>query len=130
MASNYSILAPDVLFVEVTPPFDPIQDTMGLQKEIARVKPQVKGTLFVLSDFRTVKLNFSDLVVGMAQSTDKSVGYAAGGFGVQIILIGNDAQIKDLQEYYQQDQYGKVYMPVFATLEEGHAFIATQKAQS
>lgn len=125
MPIEFTYLESNVLLSTQKPPFSP-QDVATLQAEIAKSSPQ-HDHFYVISDLREVNLTFSEIVEGMAQSNDGSTGYRAGDSGVEVIVLTDFETNKMLVEFYKQEQYGSMEMPLFSTLDDAKSYIAAKK---
>lgn len=117
---------PNVLLGTLQKPFSP-DDVGALQMAIVQNR-KTDEKLYVICDLRHVDLTFNEIVQGMAQSIDGSTGYRAGDAGVEIIMVTDKAMNKILVEFYKQEQYGGMHVPLYSDLEAAKAYVAGQHA--
>lgn len=121
MAVKFEQPRPDVLVCIYASPFV-MEDIIRTQKEIASRRKNT-DMLYMISDLRNIKLTFSQIVESMGQSLDGKYGYRVGDPGVEIIIVTDISMNKQIAEFYRQDQYGGVRMPVFNSMDEANSYI-------
>jgi len=103
-----------------------VEETRAIRKHVMafiKENPEIK-TLYMITDIRDQKLNFGDLVQGMAEgmSRDSSKEYASLGITQVGILVGNGQLLNLIMRFSGQDQYGRQKFIAFNDLDEALAY--------
>jgi hypothetical protein len=107
-------------------PYDPTGDTMQIAAEIQKILGETTGDLHFISDLTHVKVSFADLVMGMAAAfrTRNSI---YGNPRVKTYVVGHNLLIQmGAKAASEQEQYGRVPINIFTSLES--ALAAVDKA--
>jgi hypothetical protein len=109
-------------------PYAPAEETIQIMGELQKRLTENKGNIHFVSDLRSVKISFSDLVEGMALAF-RTPGSAFADPRVKVYVVGNQEFVDiGAKAATEQSQYGRVPIQVFNSVEG--ALEAVRKAQS
>jgi len=108
-------------------PFTPNEDIITSIKQTAQILDTTEHKIFYrIDDLSNLNISFSDMVQGMAQSTQKNTPGSSLDPRLRVILVGSDDFILQIQNFAKQEQYGGMNLSVFATIAEAKKYIRTQ----
>jgi len=107
----------NVAIVRYTQPFNPAQDLTYAKDELEKILASTPGTLNVIVDLSQINLTFADLVESMSRTVDPDSETSAKKGRLVNILVGSDALIKMAADAYAQEQYGKMKVDIYPSVE-------------
>jgi hypothetical protein len=111
--------AEPIVFVSITPPFNPLSDVPEAYTKAAQLSQTIPGTVFMLSDVSTISLSLDDMINGMAMLR----GVLPKDNRYRFLAIGSAELIKFAAQAMKQAQYGNVDIRLFASLDEAVAHV-------
>ena len=108
----------NIIVVTYTVPFDIQQDTGGAITDTGEMLEGMTPPVLRVSDFSTARLDFSQIVVGMASSIEKKPG-AVGDERLIDVLVGTVQELGTIvANGYRQEQYGSLSVQYFTSMDE------------
>ena len=101
-----------VIVITVNPPVDDKSGPTQIGDAALAFQKEKNGQVVRIIDLTEVKFSFGDVAQGMATDV------AFLDPNIKTIIVGTDALVKMAGEAFKQDQYGKVDVPVFASMDE------------
>jgi len=102
-------------------PYNPATDSQGVSQEMASLTEDVQGHIYYISDIRSVDVEFSDIVTGLAQAFKSGVQTFYTDPRVTIITVATDELVKMATEAVKQEQYGSIDIKMYPSVEEAVA---------
>ncbi len=93
----------------------------------AKIGADTSG-VYVIFDIRKMKMTFGDLVTAMSSQSRKAPGTMADPRIISI-AVGTDELVTLGIKAFEQEQYGKLKFPLYATVEEALAYANEQLAK-
>ncbi len=104
------------------------RDTPEYMKAIAdNIGPDETG-LYVIYDLREMKMSFGDLVFVMGNQMEKRPGLMTDP-RLNTVVVGSTELVKLGIMAFEQEQYGKIKFPLFASIDEGLQYAREQIKQ-
>lgn len=123
MSYTFKQLANEPIFIaKFTEPFDVVADGSGVAGKLQDALNNSSGPVYYVADMSEVRIQFSDLVIGLAQAySDKSSPYANPR--LKTFTVANDELIAiGTKAAAEQEQYGhaavKLYSSVDAAMQD------------
>ncbi|MFP4321322.1 MAG: hypothetical protein ACLFTK_02610 [Anaerolineales bacterium] len=114
----------NIIIATYTGHVDAYQDVPPVMEAVSRHYEPNGRKVYYISDFREADIDFSGVVVGMAEGTRPVEGrWYVGAPNSETILVGTHAMLKLVQDSIKTDQYGNVELPMFKTLDEALAHV-------
>ena len=111
-----------IIVTTITEPVDWEADARGALVEVNRLTAQIEGEVYRIADLSGVKATFSDLVQGLAAVTRSEGGWLSAP-GQRPIVVTSQQITALFADFAQQDQYGKLAVDVFPTLDAALAHV-------
>lgn len=95
-----------------------VQDVADSSPYIEQLVRSVGGLVYYIIDVRQSKSTFKDMldILRMPQD-DGQMEAEAAGIDIRLMMVGSDALAKFYVQAAQQHQYGRMQIPLFATLD-------------
>lgn len=112
---------PNILISTIVNPLDLNTDPLKSLGEIQEILNKTEGVLHIIADCREVHPSFSDVVTGMASTSRE--GSPLRNDRLRTVIVAQGEIFTNMAEWYKQNQYGKLDMPLFKTVDEAIAFV-------
>lgn len=99
-----------------------LDDIIQLFDDTARLVEDVEGRYYRISDFRTAKSTFSDIVQIMSQARTDKPGSTSDS-NLTTIFVGSNEWGIMVRKFFEQAQYGAKDIPLVTTVEEAIEWI-------
>jgi hypothetical protein len=116
---------PNLLISTVEEPFDPAVDTKSALETLAYYLGEIEGRVFIVSDMRQLHPSFSDIMMGMAGASYRPDSPVRND-RVVIAQVAVGQLLEMMADWFKQEQYGKLEMPLFKTVEDAKAFLVAK----
>jgi len=100
------------------------QDTKALAQAVMEKVTGDDTNVQVVYDLREMKMSFGDLVLNMSNAAQKTAGEQVINF--KTIFVGSGEMVRLGILAFEQEQYGKMKFPLFASMEEGLKYAREQ----
>jgi hypothetical protein len=117
-----------LLISTVEEPFNPALDTKGALESLAYYMGEIDGKVYVVSDMRQLSPSFSEIIVGMAEASYRQDSPVRND-RVVIAQVATGQIFELMADWFKQEQYGKLDMPLFKTVEEAKEFLVAKMEQ-
>lgn len=115
--SVQKLVGEPVAIVTYTPPFNIERDLFQAREQLAEISKKVSGTLHIVIDVSRLDLSFSDIMIGMGESSGARLEEINAG-DVSMSFIGSPDMLQMVKDAYQQEQYGGMKVDIYGTLDE------------
>jgi hypothetical protein len=119
MSQSVKQLSNEPIFVaKFSEPFNVVQDGSSVAAALQEALNNSSTTIYYIADMRDVKIQFTDLVAGLAQAyTDKSSPYVNPR--LKTFTVANDTLIAlGTKAAAEQEQYHKASVKLYSTVDE------------
>lgn len=113
-----------------TNPLDPYHDVQGVVDAVNAHYSPTGPMLYIISDVTELTINFSDLVVGLANATTRADRWHVGAPNSTTSIVGSGEMVALGASSVSQDQYGGAEVLMFATLDEAIAAVDEHRAKN
>ena len=107
----------NIFVVRYAAPFNPNEDIVAAQEQIAALLSSLDGTVYRIDDLSNAKMKWNQFVEGIFVATRDVPGSMVDP-RIHGILVGEDDMVQMASESMKQDQYGATNTPMFTTLDE------------
>jgi hypothetical protein len=105
--------------------YQPGKDSAEMVQAIAgKLGADEKG-VYVVYDARDLKMSFGDLVIAMANQAQKAAGTMADA-RMHPVAVGTSEMLKLGAAAFQQEQYGKISIPMFDSIDSALKYAREQ----
>ena len=112
----------NLMVSRIEDPFDPDNDTKYGLLELNKFLAKTEGKVYVISDMRELHPSFSDIMLGMAEASYKKDSPVRND-RVVIAQVADGELFKLMADWFKQEQYGALDLPLFKTVEEARQFL-------
>lgn len=116
-----------IIAMSLSEPFSIREDLGPLFAQAAEFNNEIEGKIYHIADTRSIRVSFSDVVMGMAAAITSKVG-AFTEPRVTVALVGAGDLIDLAAKAFKQPQYGSRHILVFNSMEEALSEIRAQIA--
>ncbi|MFN8527484.1 MAG: hypothetical protein U0670_02595 [Anaerolineae bacterium] len=119
-----------IIIAKFTEPFDSTKDTTGVALVLADTLNKITGKLYYIADLQDVQIQFSDLVIGLAEAyANKASPYSNPR--LTTFTVASDMLIEmGAKAASEQQQYGNADVKFYAKVDDALAVIRGQMADS
>jgi len=117
-----------IIVVEIKNPYDYQTEPEQMFEKIERIAKKTEKQGYIIYDCRNFTVTFGDLVAGM-QAQSKGTPGSISDPKFTSMIIGSDAMLKMATEGFKQDQYGKIEVPLYSTMDAAMRHARTDKSQ-
>jgi hypothetical protein len=107
---------PNIIISRIEEPFNLEKDTAGSLKQLAGFLEATTGTVYVIADCRKLSPSFSDVVMGLAQTSQP--GSPLRNERMETIVVATGQIFTNMVAWYKQQHYGQLEMQLYQTLDE------------
>lgn len=101
------------------------KETQALEQTVNDSIPAGETEIQAIYDLREIKMSFGDLVLAMANQTQKAAG-SLGDPRLKAVIVGSGEMVRLGILAFQQEQYGKMKFPLFDSMEEALKYAREQ----
>lgn len=117
-------IEPNVIVSKVTEPFDVQADATKSLGEIQGFLAQTNSKLYLIVDCTAISPAFSQIVVGMAETSHEDSPLRNAN--MEVVLVATGKMLEAMANWYQQDQYGNITIPVYKSVDEALNYVKAQ----
>ncbi len=112
----------------VKEPFNPTTDPQAGLAQLTQFLSEIEGKVYIVSDMREFDASFSDIVMGMAAASYRKDSPVRND-RVVIAQVAVGQIFEMMEDWFKQEQYGKLDLPLFKTIEEARQYLANKMEQ-
>jgi hypothetical protein len=115
-----------IIIATLTDPIDWAQDIKKTTAEVAALAAEIEGRGFRITDLTQAKVTFSELMMGLAAVLRSEGGWLSTPQITPLVVTTQELG-REFQAFVaQQEQYGKLQIEIFSTLEQAIAYAREQ----
>lgn len=107
----------NIIIVRYKAPFNPNEDIVAAQEQIATLLPTMGSVAYRIDDLSEAQMSWNQFVDGIFVAT-RDVPGSMTDPRIQGILVGEYEMVRLASESMKQDQYGATNTPMFTSLDE------------
>jgi hypothetical protein len=108
--------SPNIVISRIEDPFDVHKDTPASLAQLQGMLNQIDGKLYVIADCRKLSPSFSEVVVGLAETSRP--GSPMRNERIETIVVAEGQIFASMVDWYKQQQYGSINMSLYKTVDE------------
>jgi len=113
---------PNIIMSKATDPIDLTKDPQKSLGELQSMLASTSGTVYLIVDCLGVNPGFSDMVIGMAASSSDP-NSPLRNERLKTVIVAQGKIFENMVQWYKQNNYGKLEMPLFKTVDEALAYV-------
>jgi hypothetical protein len=115
-----------IIIATLSDPIDWAQDIKKTTAEVAALAAEIEGRGFRITDLTQTNVTFSELMMGLAAVLRSEGGWLSTPQITPLVVTTQELG-REFQAFVaQQEQYGKLHIEVFSTLEQAVAYAREQ----
>jgi hypothetical protein len=115
-----------IIIATLSDPIDWAQDIKNTTAQVAALAAEIEGQGFRITDLTQANLTFSELMMGLATVLRSEGGWLSTP-RIKPLVVTTQELGREFQTFVaNQEQYGKLHVEVFSTLDEAVAYAREQ----
>lgn len=115
---------PNIVVSQIKEPFDIVKDTEASLQQLQGFLAATKGTVYVIADCRLLSPSFSEVVIGLAQTSRSDSPLR--NERMETLVVATGEIFAQMVDWYKQQHYGHLDMKLYQTVDEAVAYAKLQ----